>query len=143
MKFGQLIEYNKRNIFFFKNHAENEAGRLVSDLFKFFKETLCQVKAGGLQVSFNIFRQPATSHKIKTNCIKLQTIDPELFFILIFQKSVWKQFLHQILCMISLDKCFPCYILLTNQVSFSDCVYFLRYWETCVLQLFVSQVAVS
>ena len=55
MKFGQLIEYNKRNIFFFKNHAENEAGRLVSDLFKFFKETLCQVKAGGLQVSFNIF----------------------------------------------------------------------------------------
>ena len=32
MKFGQLIEYNKRNIFF-ENHAENEAGRLVPDLF--------------------------------------------------------------------------------------------------------------
>ena len=30
MKFGQLIEY-KRNIFF-KNHTENEAGRLVPDL---------------------------------------------------------------------------------------------------------------
>ena len=28
MKFGQLIEYNKINIFF-ENHAENEAGRLV------------------------------------------------------------------------------------------------------------------
>ena len=27
MKFDQLIEYNKRNIFF-KNHAENEAERL-------------------------------------------------------------------------------------------------------------------
>ena len=27
MKFGQLIKYNVRNIFF-KNHAENEAGRL-------------------------------------------------------------------------------------------------------------------
>ena len=36
MKFGQLIEYNKRNIFF-KNYAENEAGRLDSDLFLFFK----------------------------------------------------------------------------------------------------------
>ena len=34
MKFGQLMEYNKRNIFF-ENYAENEAGRLVSDLFLF------------------------------------------------------------------------------------------------------------
>ena len=31
MKFGRLIEYNK--IFYFKNHAENEAGRLVPHLF--------------------------------------------------------------------------------------------------------------
>ena len=31
MKFSQLIEYNKRNIFF-KNYAENEASRLVPDL---------------------------------------------------------------------------------------------------------------
>ena len=36
MKFGQLIEY-KRNIFF-KIHAENEAGRLVPDLFLFLKK---------------------------------------------------------------------------------------------------------
>ena len=32
MKFGQLMEYNKENIFF-KIHAENETGRLVPDLF--------------------------------------------------------------------------------------------------------------
>ena len=37
MKSGQLIEYNKRNIFF--KHAENEVGRLVSDLFLFFEKT--------------------------------------------------------------------------------------------------------
>ena len=37
MKFGQLIEYNKR-IFFFKNYADNEARRLVPDLFLFFKK---------------------------------------------------------------------------------------------------------
>ena len=36
MKFGQLIEYNK--IFFFKNYAENEATRLVPDLFLSFKK---------------------------------------------------------------------------------------------------------
>ena len=34
MKYGQLIEYNKRNILF-KNRAENEVGSVVSDLFMF------------------------------------------------------------------------------------------------------------
>ena len=37
MKFGQLIEYNKKNIFL-KNYVENEAGRLVPDLFLFFEK---------------------------------------------------------------------------------------------------------
>ena len=37
MKFGQLIQYNKRNIFF-KNFAENEAGRLVPGLLLFLKK---------------------------------------------------------------------------------------------------------
>ena len=35
MKFGQVIEYNKRNIFF-ENHPENETERLAPDLFLFF-----------------------------------------------------------------------------------------------------------
>ena len=30
MKLGQLIEYNKKNVFLIKNNAENEAGRLKS-----------------------------------------------------------------------------------------------------------------
>ena len=34
MKFGQLIEYNERDIFL-TNYVENEAGRLVSNLFLF------------------------------------------------------------------------------------------------------------
>ena len=37
VKFGPLIEYNKRNIFF-KIYEENETRRLVLDLFLFFKE---------------------------------------------------------------------------------------------------------
>ena len=36
MKLGQLIEYNKRKIFLQK-FAENEAGRLVPNLFLFLK----------------------------------------------------------------------------------------------------------
>ena len=36
MKFGQLIEYNKRNFFFQKLYEKWEAGRLVPDLVLFF-----------------------------------------------------------------------------------------------------------
>ena len=45
MKVGQLIKYSVRNIFF-KNHAENEAAKLVLDLFLFFKKALYEVKYG-------------------------------------------------------------------------------------------------
>ena len=67
------------------------------------------------------------------------TIDPGLCSILIFHKRDWKYFLHHVLCMIFQEKCFS-YVLLTGQISLSDCLYFLRYWAICVLQLFVSQV---
>ena len=38
---------------------------------------------------------------------------------------------------------FSCYILLINQISLSNCLYFLRYWAIYVLQFFVSQVVNS
>ena len=74
MKFGQVIEYNKRNIFF-KNHAENEAGRVVSDLVLFFKNALYEVKAKGYQLSFNIFQQLSTWYIIKTYKQTVKTLD--------------------------------------------------------------------
>ena len=43
-------------MFFFKHHAENEVGRLVPDLFLLFEKALYEVKASGLQLSFDIFR---------------------------------------------------------------------------------------
>ena len=42
IKFGQLIEYNKRFVFF-KNYTENKARRLVPDLFIFSNMTWKQV----------------------------------------------------------------------------------------------------
>ena len=50
MKFGQVIEHNKTDIFL-KKSCKNEAVRLVPDLFLFFKKTLYGVKASGLQLS--------------------------------------------------------------------------------------------
>ena len=40
MRFCQLIEYIAREVFFFKNHTGNEAGRLVPGLFFFLKKLL-------------------------------------------------------------------------------------------------------
>ena len=54
LKFGKVKEYNKRNIFV-QNLAEDEAGRLDSDLFLFFKKALFEVNTSGLQLSFNQF----------------------------------------------------------------------------------------
>ena len=46
--------------------------------------------------------------------------------------------------MIFLQKCFLlCCILLVDQISLSDFLYFLKYRAICVLQVFVSQVVTS
>ena len=42
-------------IFFFTNHAESELGRLVRDLFLFFKKAFYEVKANDQHFIFNIF----------------------------------------------------------------------------------------
>ena len=68
--------------------------------FCFLEKALNEEKASGLQLSFNIFRQPSTWHIMKTNCIKRQTIDLEICSILRFQKKAQEQFFHHILCMI-------------------------------------------
>ena len=138
MKFGQLIKHPKR-IFCFKNYAENETGKLVPDRFWFFKKSLYQVKTIGLQLDFNIFRQPLNQHARETNCLKLYTIDPEICSTLIFQIRVWEQILQHILRMIFQQKYSCYYILLTDQISLPGCLYFMRYW-TIYYKLFVNQV---
>ena len=126
LKLGQVVEYNNRNIFF-KYHAENEAGRLVPDLFFFFRKALYELKASGLQLSSHHFRQSSTWQTIKTKQIKLQNIDPDICSILIFQKKVWELFLHHSLCIIFQEKYFLCYTLLTDHFFFfliSNFLYF-------------------
>ena len=61
MKFHQLIDYNRRNIFCRKS-CRNERGRLVPGTLRF-------------------------GHTIKENCIKVQTIDPEICSVWYFRKG--------------------------------------------------------
>ena len=43
-------------MFSFKIYAENEAGRLVPDFFLVFEKVQYELRAGALQLSFNIFQ---------------------------------------------------------------------------------------
>ena len=79
-----------REISFFKNNAKNEAGRLVKYLSLFFRKVLYELKTSALKLSINILRQLSNQHTVKTNCIKLQTIDPKICSSLIFQKKIWQ-----------------------------------------------------
>ena len=75
-------------MFFFKNHAENEAESLLTDHFFNFKKALYKLKASSQHFSLNTFCRPRLGQTIKTNLKRIQTVDPEIFSILIFHKKV-------------------------------------------------------
>ena len=92
MKFGQLIEIK----YLSKNHAEKKTGTVVQNPFIIFEKALYEVKARGLELSFNMYCQPLTWHTIKTNYSELQANDTHICSILIFQKKIWDQLTDQI-----------------------------------------------
>ena len=63
-----MIENNVK-IFFFKNHAEKKAGRLVPDLLLFLKKPLNKAKACGKQLNFDNFGSPQLGQAINLSCI--------------------------------------------------------------------------
>ena len=65
MKPGQLIEYNKINVFLQKLCREWDRKTSSRPFFAFFKKLNIRSKASGLLLSFNIFRYPSTRHTIK------------------------------------------------------------------------------
>ena len=55
---NEIWSVNRRSYkkYFAAYHTENKTERLVPDFFLFFKKALYEVKASGLQLSFDIFR---------------------------------------------------------------------------------------
>ena len=78
-----------------------------------------------------------TESKMETTCLYLI----KSFFKK--QKEVWNQSPGLIFSMIFEEKYIYCYILLPDQISMSSCLYFVRYWAICALQLFVNQVVTT
>ena len=127
MKFGQLIEYNIKNIFswkiiqrmwwrnyfqtlFWKIKIGHISGSIVYS-FTQFMFIICQVE--GYQNILKLSRKPlaCTSYYIfLRNDKRSRTSLPASFSVKFLEK-----------------KCFSSYILLIGQVSLSGCLYFARY----------------
>ena len=87
MKFGQGIEYSQINIFLQKS-CRKEARKTTSGPPSVFLKILYEVEANCLQLSFNI-NTYWTWYTMKTNCIKLYTIDPDVCSIFSFLTNLW------------------------------------------------------
>ena len=112
-------------MFFFKNYAENDAGRLVSDLFLFFKLNMSwkQVFCSLVSIYFNSPQLAYNKNKLYKNLDYWSrdngwkgsgTSFSTIIYVWFFRKNV------------------SCYILSTGQISLFDCLYFWKYWATCV-----------
>ena len=126
-----------------ENHTQNVVEKLVPDPFL---ENLNWAYLWINSLKFYIvwfYCMPSwvLSKYIET---KMQTV---CFYLIwsFFKKlnEVWNQSACLIFCIMLEENYFFCYILLTDQVSLSGCLYFVRYWSVCVLQLFVNQVVTS
>ena len=135
MKLDQLIEYNKINIF--PQKLCRKWGRETSSRPPFiFKKSLKWGESQYISKALNLANHINKLHK---------TLDYWSRDVLNFNfpvKGLGLVYLTHI-CMVFQEKCFSCYILLTNQISLSDCLFFSRSWAICVLQLFVNQTVTS
>ena len=105
---------------FFKNHVENEEGKLVPDLFLFFKKVLYKTKASAQHITFNIFWYTLTwtnnKNKLSNRSRDMLDLDflwkslglasPQYFSVCFFKKSTSH--------------------VITDQISLAGFVYFLR-----------------
>ena len=126
-------------LFFFKDHAENELKRLVPDLFCFFKKLHIRSKQVVSTLVLIYFGSPRLWHTIKTGCITFYTIDPESYSILLFIKRSETSFPSTSYAWF-FKKYFLYYVLLTDQISLSDCLYFLIYRQYVSCYYFLSSL---
>ena len=134
----ETLRWETWETFFLRNNAQNVGEKLVPDPFlknenwtylwinrrKFY--TVCFY----CMTSWGLSRYNET--KLQTTCFHVNL-------------SFFKK-LKRGLELVSHDfgeKYFSCYILLIDQISLSGCLYFVGYWEICVLRFLIKQVMTS
>ena len=138
MKLGQLIEYNKRNIFLQK--LWRKWGREISSRPLIFWKSLIWGKS---KWSVAYFQYISIALNLPYNKNEHKTLGYWVKDMLSFSFSEKGLLLHHILCTIFQEKWFSWYMQLTDQILSSDCFYFSRYWAICALQFFVNQAVMS
>ena len=130
-------------MFFFRNHAENKAERLVPDFLLFFKKALCKVKKSKWSAAWLHYISIALKLAYNKNklCNSLDYWSRDIPNFDVLEKSLGivspPHFAYDFSTKMFL------YILLIGQISLSEYLSFFRYWAICVLQLFVDQVVTS
>ena len=131
MKFGQLIEHNVRNVFLQKS-CRKWVWETSLGLLSVFKKALYKVKASCCHLSFHIFWQISTWVYTKVNFITLQTVDPEIYWIslLVSLQRYTETSFPATFCVWFLKKNVS-HVLLNDQISLPDCLYFLIALTCC------------
>ena len=131
MKTGQLIEYNMRNIFLEKPYTKR-VGETIPRLFPKLSKLSISLDncLKFYTVCFYCMPRWGLSKLLKLGCRPLAFTSYNAFlknkkefgtsFPASFSAWFWR-------------KHFSCYILLTDQISFSGCLYFVRYCAICIL----------
>ena len=125
LKLGKLIEYNMRNIFLKKLYTK--CGGEVSSR-PFYKKISTIWNA--IYFVFNVCSSRGLSIILKLRCWPLTFILHKSCFFLKKKKQTSGTSLP---VNIFEEIYFAHYILLTDQISLPDCLYFLGYWTICVL----------
>ena len=146
MKYDPLIEHNMRNNFFEKSYIKC-GGETISSSFS--KESKLSIslnhsfsKESKLSISLN--QQLNVLYSLFLLCANLRLskyietkLNPTCFYLIrsFFkgQNKLWNQFSWLISCMKFEGKHLSCFLLLPDQTSLPDCLYFLRYGPKCVL----------
>ena len=125
-------------IFFLKNHIQIVMEKLIPGTF-FLKSKLrisLDQQSDNLHLLLLLYVHVADYQNIlKLMCWSFAFTSYKV----VVKKEIWTMSPHLIFSMIFFKKNCLHHTLLTDQISISDCLYFLRYWVICVLQLFVSQ----
>ena len=127
MGFGQLIKHNIKKIFLEKPHIKCSEKTSPRPFWKKSKLSTpfnqqCKVLYNLLLLFFQVEGYRNILQNFKKRGLKLESI----YFSMVFEENISQG-------------CIP----LNNHISLPDCLYLMRCWAICVLELFVSQYVTS
>ena len=131
MKFGQLKEYNMGNIFS-KNHAQNVVQKLLPGPFLKNKNWVFLWISSFIVCFYCMPSWGQSIYLVKLSCMTLDFTSYKVFFKR-NRKRPGTSLPASFSAWFFKEKYLSCYSLLTDQISYFGCGYFMRYWTICVM----------